>query len=107
MDSVRCIWEQSIGCNDFKIHSFAMQMMAEDTSYKLWELVNSLQAYTLHSGGILTTGIVNEVLKDFNVPPITHAESTKDEWGKINHNGNYMLNKHRLYMALHTRARFD
>lgn len=87
VDSVRCIWDQS-GYNGYKIHSFAMQMMAEDTSYKLWELVNSLQAYTLHSGGILTTSIVNEVLKDFNVPPITNAESTKDDWEKINYNGN-------------------
>lgn len=65
-----------------------MQMMAEDTSYKLWELINSLQAYSLHSGGTLTTNIVNEVLKDFNVAPITYAETTRDEWEKINYNGN-------------------
>lgn len=64
-----------------------MQMMAEDTSYKLWELINSTRSYSLHSGGVLTARIMNETLKDFNVPPIIYANSKDYEWDKIEHKG--------------------
>lgn len=61
--------------------------MAEDTSYKLWELVDSLRSYTIHSGGVLTKSLVNQVIKDFNVPPIVYAETNRTEWMKIKDSG--------------------
>lgn len=64
-----------------------LPVIAEDASYKLWELINNLKSFTRHSGGKLTTEIVNEVLKDCNVPPAVGAHTEKKEWKRIDCDG--------------------
>lgn len=51
--------------------------------------MQNLKTFTRHSGGKLTTDIVNEVLKDCNVPPVIGARAGNSEWNRIDYDGTY------------------
>lgn len=82
-NSVKCIWEQYNNSGDIELNPELMPIIAEDTSYKLWEFIHNLKTYARHSGGRVTTDIVNEVLKDCNEAPIIGATSSTREWTQI------------------------
>lgn len=86
--SVKCIWEQ-YNKNDIELNPEVLPTIAEDASYKLWEVINNIKTFTRHSGGKLTTGIVNELLKDCNVPPIIGAHVTNREWKRFDLEGTF------------------
>lgn len=86
--SVKCIWEQ-YNKSDIELNSEVLPILAEDTSYKLWELINNLKTFTRHSGGKLTTSIVNELLKDCDVPPAVGAHATHKEWKRFDCDGTF------------------
>lgn len=71
------------------MNSEILPILAEDASYKLWELINNLKTFTRHSGGKLTTSIVNELLKDCNVPPAIGAHATHKEWKRFDCDGQF------------------
>lgn len=85
---MKCIWEQ-YNRNDIELNPDILPTVAEDASYKLWEMINNLKTFTRHSGGKLTTGIVNELLKDCNVPPIIGAHATNREWKRFDLEGTF------------------
>lgn len=87
-NSVKCIWEQ-YNKGDIELNSDILPILAEDASYKLWEVVNNLKTFTRHSGGKLTTSIVNELLKDCNVPPVIGAHGTNREWKRFDCDGTF------------------
>ncbi|XP_055316588.1 uncharacterized protein LOC129576090 [Sitodiplosis mosellana] len=87
-NSVKCIWEQ-YNKGDIELNPEILPILAEDASYKLWEVVNNLKTFTRHSGGKLTTSIVNELLKDCNVPPIIGANAGHREWKRLDFEGTY------------------
>lgn len=87
-NSVKCIWEQ-YNKGDIELNPEILPILAEDASYKLWEVVNNLKTFTRHSGGKLTTSIVNELLKDCNVPPIMGANTGQHEWKRLDYEGTY------------------
>lgn len=87
-NSVKCIWEQ-YNKGDIELNADVLPILAEDASFKLWELINNLKTFTRHSGGKLTTTIVNELLKDCNVPPIVGAHATNREWKRLDFEGTY------------------
>lgn len=87
-NSVKCIWEQ-YNKGDIELNSDILPIIAEDASYKLWEVVNNLKTFTRHSGGKLTTSIVNELLKDCNVPPAVGAHGTNHEWKRFDCEGTF------------------
>lgn len=50
-------------------------------------ILQNLKTYTRHSGGRLTADLVNEVLKDSDVPPAVGAGNT--QWDHIEYDGTY------------------
>ncbi|GAB0090950.1 uncharacterized protein DMENIID0001_057350 [Sergentomyia squamirostris] len=91
--SVKCYWEQHEK-HDTDVSSEACSRVAEDVTYKLWELGNTLKTYARHSGGRVTTDLVNEALKDSNICPVLGAGSS--EWDTIECEGVFHFNKDRI-----------
>lgn len=87
-NSVKCVWEQ-YNSGDIELNSDILPILAEDASYKIWEVVNNLKTFTRHSGGKLTTNIVNELLKDCNVAPVVGAHGTNHEWTRFESDGTF------------------
>ncbi|XP_065094029.1 uncharacterized protein Saf6 [Ochlerotatus camptorhynchus] len=87
--SVRTIWEQH-DKQETEVTPEVYNKLAEDTTYKLWELANSIKTYTRHSSGRVTYDLVNEVLKDCDIPPIVGANN--EPWDKIEYDGVYFFN---------------
>lgn len=107
--SVECMWEQHDQTNTY-VSAEVLPILAEDASYKLWELANvssfdsnlvmqigtllifglqNLKTFTRHSGGKLTADIVNEVLKDCNVPPVIGARAGNSAWNRVDYDGTF------------------
>uniref|UniRef100_A0A2M4AH81 Uncharacterized protein n=1 Tax=Anopheles triannulatus TaxID=58253 RepID=A0A2M4AH81_9DIPT len=87
--SVRTAWEQH-DKQETEVSTDVYEKLAEDTTYKLWELVNNIKTYSRHSSGRVTDHLVNEVLKDSDVPPIVGASC--QSWDKIEYDGSYFFN---------------
>ncbi|XP_058453251.1 uncharacterized protein LOC131431507 [Malaya genurostris] len=87
--SVRTIWEQH-DKQETEVSSEVYSKLAEDTTYKLWELANNIKTYSRHSSGKVTYALVNEVLKDCDIPPIIGANN--EPWDKIEYDGVYFFN---------------
>uniref|UniRef100_A0A182UFX6 Uncharacterized protein n=1 Tax=Anopheles melas TaxID=34690 RepID=A0A182UFX6_9DIPT len=87
--SVRTAWEQH-DKQETEVATDVYTKLAEDATYKLWELTNSIKTYSRHSSGRVTFDLVNEVLKDSDVPPIVGANS--QPWDKIEYDGAYFFN---------------
>ncbi|XP_050100544.1 uncharacterized protein LOC126581122 [Anopheles aquasalis] len=87
--SVRTAWEQH-DKQETEVSADVYERLAEDTTYKLWELVNNIKTYSRHSSGRVTYDLVNEVLKDSDVPPIVGASC--QPWDKIEYDGAYFFN---------------
>lgn len=87
--SVRTIWEQH-DKQETEVTPEVYNKLAEDTTYKLWELANNIKTYTRHSSGRVTYDLVNEVLKDCDIPPIVGANN--EPWDKIEYDGVYFFN---------------
>uniref|UniRef100_A0A182Y3H3 Uncharacterized protein n=1 Tax=Anopheles stephensi TaxID=30069 RepID=A0A182Y3H3_ANOST len=87
--SVRTAWEQH-DKQETEVAPDVYTKLAEDATYKLWELANSIKTYSRHSSGRVTFDLVNEVLKDSDVPPIVGANS--QPWDKIEYDGAYFFN---------------
>lgn len=87
--SVRTIWEQH-DKQETEVVPDVYTKLAEDTTYKLWEMANSIKTYSRHSSGKITYDLVNEVLKDCDVPPIVGANN--EPWDKIEYDGVYFFN---------------
>ncbi|XP_014093430.1 uncharacterized protein Saf6 isoform X1 [Bactrocera oleae] len=86
--SVKIIWEQH-DQSDLELSTEVCARVAEDVSYKLWELVNNIKTYARHSGGTVTYDLVNEVLTDADVPPALGAIDS--EWDRIDYDGSYFF----------------
>uniref|UniRef100_A0A1I8NEM4 Uncharacterized protein n=1 Tax=Musca domestica TaxID=7370 RepID=A0A1I8NEM4_MUSDO len=86
--SIKIIWEQH-DQSDIELSTEVCSRVAEDVSYKLWELVNNIKTYSRHSGGIVTYDLVNEVLKDSDVPPCLGAMDS--DWDRIDYDGSYFF----------------
>lgn len=90
--------------------------LAEDASYKVWELINvcnqnylqvmflfviylyspqNVKVYSRHSGGIVTYDLVNEVLKDADVPPMLGAMDS--DWDCIDYDGSYFFHSDKIF----------
>ncbi|XP_059610461.1 uncharacterized protein LOC132264496 [Phlebotomus argentipes] len=91
--SVKCYWEQHEK-QETDVSNEACSRVAEDVTYKLWELANTLKTYARHSDGRVTVDLVNEALKDANVCPILGAGSS--EWDTIEYDGVFHFNKDRI-----------
>ncbi|XP_053675399.1 uncharacterized protein LOC128725663 [Anopheles nili] len=87
--SVRTAWEQH-DKQETEVASEVYEKLAEDATYKLWECANSIKTYSRHSSGRVTFDLVNEVLKDSDVPPVVGANS--EPWDKIEYDGAYFFN---------------
>uniref|UniRef100_A0A2M4BE77 Uncharacterized protein n=1 Tax=Anopheles marajoara TaxID=58244 RepID=A0A2M4BE77_9DIPT len=87
--SVRTAWEQH-DKQETEVSADVYERLAEDTTYKLWELINNIKTYSRHSSGRVTYDLVNEVLKDSDVPPIVGASC--QPWDKIEYDGAYFFN---------------
>ncbi|EAT40403.1 AAEL007862-PA, partial [Aedes aegypti] len=87
--SVRTIWEQH-DKQETEVAPEVYTKLAEDTTYKLWELANNIKTYSRHSSGRVTYDLVNEVLKDCDIPPIVGANN--EPWDKIEYDGVYFFN---------------
>ncbi|XP_050076943.1 uncharacterized protein LOC126564071 [Anopheles maculipalpis] len=87
--SVRTAWEQH-DKQETEVAPDVYTKLAEDATYKLWEFANSIKTYSRHSSGRVTFDLVNEVLKDSDVPPIVGANS--QPWDKIEYDGAYFFN---------------
>ncbi|CAD6998938.1 uncharacterized protein LOC101461947 [Ceratitis capitata] len=91
--SVKIIWEQH-DQSDLELSPEVCARVAEDVSYKLWELVNNIKTYARHSGGNVTYDLVNEVLADADVPPALGAMDS--EWDRIDYDGSYFFYSDRI-----------
>ncbi|KFB45239.1 hypothetical protein ZHAS_00013076 [Anopheles sinensis] len=87
--SVRTAWEQH-DKQETEVAAEVYEKLAEDTTYKLWELANNIKTYARHSSGRVSYDLVNEVLKDADVPPVVGANS--QPWDKIEYDGAYFFN---------------
>uniref|UniRef100_A0A182PCN8 Uncharacterized protein n=1 Tax=Anopheles epiroticus TaxID=199890 RepID=A0A182PCN8_9DIPT len=87
--SVRTAWEQH-DKQETEVAPDVYAKLSEDATYKLWELANNIKTYSRHSSGRVTFDLVNEVLKDSDVPPIVGANS--QPWDKIEYDGAYFFN---------------
>ncbi|XP_049283843.1 uncharacterized protein LOC125764057 [Anopheles funestus] len=87
--SVRTAWEQH-DKQETEVAPDVYTKLAEDATYKLWELANNIKTYSRHSSGRVTYDLVNEVLKDSDVPPIVGANN--QPWDKIEYDGAYFFN---------------
>ncbi|XP_058177525.1 uncharacterized protein LOC131293464 [Anopheles ziemanni] len=87
--SVRTAWEQH-DKQETEVSAEVYEKLAEDTTYKLWELANNIKTYARHSSGRVSYDLVNEVLRDADVPPVVGANS--QPWDKIEYDGAYFFN---------------
>ncbi|XP_063696508.1 uncharacterized protein LOC134827677 [Culicoides brevitarsis] len=88
--SIKSMWEQHERSNETEISPDATQKLAEDTTYKVWELVNNIKTFATKSSGRVTFDLVNNILRDMNVDPILGASSSF--WEKIEYDGTYFFN---------------
>ncbi|XP_037907079.1 uncharacterized protein LOC119649135 isoform X2 [Hermetia illucens] len=88
--TIKVFWEQH-DTSDTDVMPEAYAHLAEDATYKIWDVINTIKTYARHSGGRVTCNIVNEVLKDSDVPPILGSEDKP--WDKIEYDGNFYFNK--------------
>ncbi|XP_075153214.1 SAGA factor-like TAF6 isoform X2 [Haematobia irritans] len=86
--SIKIIWEQH-DQSDIELSAEVCSRVAEDASYKLWELINNIKTYSRHSGGAITYDLVNEVLKDSDVPPCLGAMDS--DYDRIDYDGSYFF----------------
>ncbi|XP_055839846.1 uncharacterized protein LOC129907593 [Episyrphus balteatus] len=71
-----------------------LPILAEDVSYKMWELIKNIRTYSMHSGGTVTSDLVNEVLKDSDCPPVLGPMDT--EWDRIDYDGSFFFNSDKV-----------
>ncbi|XP_023303402.2 uncharacterized protein LOC111685374 [Lucilia cuprina] len=86
--SIKIIWEQH-DQSDVELSGEVCARVAEDASYRLWELINNIKTYARHSGGSITYDLVNEVLRDSDVPPCLGAMDS--DWDRIDYDGSYFF----------------
>lgn len=84
------MWEQHERSNETEVAADALEQLAEDVTYKIWELVNNIKVYATKSSGKVTVDLVNEVLKDANVDPILGVSFSF--WDRIESDGTYFFN---------------
>lgn len=58
-------------------------------------LQQNVKVYSRHSGGIVTYDLVNEVLKDADVPPMLGAMDT--DWDCIDYDGSYFFHSDKIF----------
>lgn len=56
-----------------------------------FSIFKNLKTFTRHSGGKLTTDIVNDVLKDCDVPPVIGARAGNSEWSRVEYDGTFFF----------------
>lgn len=54
-----------------------------------------MKIYSRHSGGVVTYDLVNEVLKDANVPPMLGAMDS--EWDRIDYDGSFYFHSDKIF----------
>lgn len=52
-------------------------------------IFQNIKTYSRHSGGVITYDLVNEVLKDSDVPPCLGAMDS--DWDRIDYDGSYFF----------------
>ncbi|SPP79135.1 uncharacterized protein LOC117582445 [Drosophila guanche] len=92
--SVKIFWEQH-DQTDVELSQDVCARLAEDASYKVWELINNVKIYSRHSGGVVTYDLVNEVLKDADVPPMLGAMDS--DWDRIDYDGSYYYHSDKIF----------
>ncbi|XP_065357227.1 uncharacterized protein Saf6 [Calliphora vicina] len=86
--SIKIIWEQH-DQSDVELSGDVCARVAEDASYRLWELINNIKTYARHSGGNITYDLVNEVVRDSDIPPCLGAMDS--DWDRIEYDGSYFF----------------
>ncbi|KAH8266493.1 hypothetical protein KR044_008054 [Drosophila immigrans] len=92
--SIKIFWEQH-DQTDVELSQDVCARLAEDASYKVWELINNVKIYSRHSGGVVTYDLVNEVLKDADVPPMLGAMDS--DWDCIDYDGSYFYHSDKIF----------
>ncbi|XP_030384172.1 uncharacterized protein LOC115631539 isoform X2 [Scaptodrosophila lebanonensis] len=92
--SIKIFWEQH-DQTDVELPQEVCARLAEDASYKVWELINNVKISSRHSGGIVTYDLVNEVLKDADVPPMLGAMDS--DWDRIDYDGSYFFYSDKIF----------
>ncbi|XP_023170512.2 uncharacterized protein LOC111599165 isoform X2 [Drosophila hydei] len=92
--SIKIFWEQH-DQTDVELSQDVCARLAEDASYKVWELINNVKIYSRHSGGVVTYDLVNEVLKDADVPPMLGAMDS--DWDCIDYDGSYFFHSDKIF----------
>ncbi|KAH8412891.1 hypothetical protein KR009_006530 [Drosophila setifemur] len=92
--SIKIFWEQH-DKTDVELSQDVCARLAEDASYKVWELINNVKIYSRHSGGVVTYDLVNEVLKDADVPPMLGAMDS--DWDRIDYDGSYYFHSDKIF----------
>ncbi|KAM8718157.1 hypothetical protein ACLKA7_004805 [Drosophila subpalustris] len=92
--SIKIFWEQH-DQTDVELSQDVCARLAEDASYKIWELINNVKIYSRHSGGVVTYDLVNEVLKDADVPPMLGAMDS--DWDCIDYDGSYFFHSDKIF----------
>ncbi|XP_068141530.1 uncharacterized protein Saf6 [Drosophila tropicalis] len=92
--SIKIYWEQH-DQTDVELSQDVCARLAEDATYKVWELINNVKIYSRHSAGIVTYDLVNEVLKDADVPPMLGAMDS--DWDRIDYDGTYFFHSDKIF----------
>ncbi|XP_034489443.1 uncharacterized protein LOC117793268, partial [Drosophila innubila] len=92
--SIKIFWEQH-DQTDVELSQDVCARLAEDASYKIWELINNVKIYSRHSGGVVTYDLVNEVLRDADVPPMLGAMDS--DWDCIDYDGSYFFHSDKIF----------
>nr|XP_016945526.1 uncharacterized protein LOC108021352 isoform X2 [Drosophila suzukii] len=92
--SIKIFWEQH-DQTDVELSQDVCAQLAEDASYKVWELINNVKIYSRHSGGVVTYDLVNEVLKDADVPPMLGAMDS--DWDRIDYDGSFYFHSDKIF----------
>ncbi|XP_017046128.2 LOW QUALITY PROTEIN: uncharacterized protein LOC108091444 [Drosophila ficusphila] len=92
--SIKIFWEQH-DQTDVELSQDVCARLAEDASYKVWELINNVKIYSRHSGGVVTYDLVNEVLKDADVPPMLGAMDS--DWDRIDYDGSFYFHSDKIF----------
>ncbi|XP_002003620.2 uncharacterized protein LOC6577670 [Drosophila mojavensis] len=92
--TIKIFWEQH-DQTDVELSQDVCARLAEDVSYKIWELINNVKIYSRHSGGVVTYDLVNEVLKDADVPPMLGAMDS--DWDCIDYDGSYFFHSDKIF----------
>ncbi|EDW03452.1 uncharacterized protein LOC6562267 [Drosophila grimshawi] len=92
--SIKIFWEQHDQTN-VELSQDVCARLAEDASYKVWELINNVKVYSRHSGGVVTYDLVNEVLNDADVPPMLGAMDS--DWDCIDYDGSYFFHSDKIF----------